>query len=112
MPARCSPLLIDDLLYLVNRDGIMTCLKAKTGDLVWKQRLDGDYSATPIFAKDRIYLFNEDATCTIIRPGRKFDAVAVNSLWKQQLMATPAVDGDAFIVRTASYLYRLETGAE
>lgn len=111
MPARCTPLLVDDLLYVVNRAGIMTCLEAKTGELVWKQRLDGEYSATPIFAKDRIYLFNEDAVCTIIRPGRKFDVIAVNSLAKQQLLASPAVDGDAFIVRTVNDLYRIETGA-
>lgn len=112
MPARCTPLVVDDLLYVVNREGIMSCLEAKTGDLVWKQRLDGAYSATPIFAKDRIYLFNEDATCTIIRPGRKFEAFAVNSLAKQQLMATPAVDGNAFIVRTVGHLYKIETGAK
>ena len=108
MPARCTPLLIGDLLYLVNRNGIMSCLEAKTGKLVWKQRLKGAYSATPLFAKDRIYLFNEDATCTLIRPGRKFDVLAVNSLSKQQLLATPAVDGNAFIVRTAGHLYRIE----
>ena len=108
MPPRCTPMLIDDLLYLVNRDGIMTCLEAKTGKFVWKQRLPGDYSATPIFANNRIYLLNESATCTIIRPGRRFDAFAENSLAEQQLMATPAVDGNAFIVRTAKYLYRIE----
>ena len=110
MPARCTPLLINDLLYLVNREGIMTCLEAETGDEVWKQRLPGQYSATPIHTKDRIYLFNEDAHCTIIRPGRKFQKLAENSLTTQQLMATPAVDGDAFIVRTAGYLYRIEDG--
>jgi outer membrane protein assembly factor BamB len=111
MPARCTPLLIGDLLYVVNRAGIMTCLEAKTGALVWKQRLEGEYSATPIVAKDRIYLFNEDATCTIIRPGRRFDVIAANSLAKQQLLASPAVEGNAFIVRTANNLYRIETGA-
>ena len=110
MPARCTPLLVGDLLYLVNRDGIMSCLEAKTGKLVWKQRLKGDYSATPIFAGGRIYEFNEDATCAIIRPARKFELQRVNSLAKQQLMATPAIDGNAFIVRTANYLYRIETG--
>lgn len=109
MPQRCTPILVDDLLYVVNRAGIMSCLEAKTGDTVWKQRLTGSYSATPIYAKNRIYLFNEDATCTIIRPGRKFETTAVNSLSKQQLLATPAVDGDAFIIRTAGYLYRVET---
>ncbi|MGZ0173308.1 MAG: outer membrane protein assembly factor BamB family protein [Planctomycetales bacterium] len=112
MPQRCTPILIDALLYVVNRAGIMTCLEAKTGNVVWKTRLGGSYSATPIFAKDRIYLFNEDSTCTIIRPGRKFEVIAVNSLSKQQLLASPAVDEDAFIVRTAGYLYRIETGAQ
>lgn len=108
MPPRCTPLLVDDLLYVVNRAGIMTCLVAKTGEVVWKQRLDGAYSATPIFAKDRIYLFNEDAVCTVIRPGRKFDVIAVNWLEQQKLLATPAVDGNAFVVRTAEFLYRIE----
>jgi len=111
MPSRCTPLLVDDLLYLVNRAGLITCLEAKTGTLVWKDRLDGEHSATPIFANDRVYLFNEDATCTILRPGRKFDLLAVNTLDSQSLRATPAVDGNALIVRTADSLYRIETAA-
>lgn len=111
MPQRCTPLLVEDLLYVVNRAGIMTCLEAKSGETVWKTRLEGAFSATPIFAKDRIYLFNEDAVCMVIRPGRKFEVVAVSSLSKQQLLATPAVDGNAFIVRTGSHLYRIEADA-
>ena len=108
MPQRCSPLLVDDLLYLVSRRGIATCLEAKTGALVWKERLNGQYSASPIFDKKHIYFFNEDAVTTIIRPGRTFDIVAKNSLNQQQLLATPAVDGNSFIVRTGKYVYRIE----
>jgi len=89
----------------------MTCLEATSGETVWKTRLEGAFSATPIFAKDRIYLFNEDAVCTVIRPGRKFEVLAVSSLSKQQLLATPAIDGNAFIVRTGSNLYRIEADA-
>lgn len=111
MPARSTPLLVDDLLYVVNRAGLITCLEAKTGALVWRERLDGKYSASPILAKDRIYLFDEDATCTILRPGRKFDVLAVNSLGRQPLRATPAVDGNALIVRTYDALYRIEAAA-
>ena len=111
MPQRCTPLLVEDLLYVVNRAGIMTCLEATSGETVWKTRLEGAFSATPIFAKDRIYLFNEDAVCTVIRPGRKFEVLAVSSLSKQQLLATPAIDGNAFIVRTGSHLYRIEADA-
>ena len=108
MPQRCSPLLVGDLLFVVNRDGIATCLEAKTGETVWKERLPGRYSASPIYAKDRIYFFNEDAKATVIRPSRKFTIVAESELERQRLLATPAVDDDAFIVRTETHIYRLE----
>lgn len=108
MPQRCSPLLVGDLLFVVNRDGIATCLEAKTGETVWKERLPGRYSASPIYAKDRIYFFNEDGKATVIRPTRKLMIVAENELKDQRLLATPAVDGDAFIVRTETHIYRIE----
>ncbi|MCP4858138.1 MAG: PQQ-like beta-propeller repeat protein [Fuerstiella sp.] len=108
MPQRCSPMLVGDLLYLVNREGIASCLQAKTGELVWRERLNGRYSASPIYAQNRIYLFNEDATTTIIRPGRELNIVATNAIAKQRLLATPAVDGNALIIRTENHLYRIE----
>ena len=110
MPQRCSPLLVDELLYLINRGGIATCLEAKTGKLIWKERLKGAYSASPIYANGRIYLFNEDATSTVLRPARKLEVIATNTLAKQSLLATPAVDGNAFIIRTGGHLYRIEDG--
>jgi len=108
MPPRCSPLLVGDLLYLINRDGIATCQEARTGKLVWKDRLPGTYSASPIYARDRIYLFNENATATVLRPGRQPDIIGENKLAPEPLLATPAVDGNAFIIRTEKSLYRIE----
>jgi len=108
MPSRSSPLLVDDLLYVVSRQGILSCLEAKTGEAVWKNRLEGQYSASPIHAENRIYYFNENAVCTVIRPGRTFEELAVNRLDDQPLMASPAVAGDSLFIRTEKYLYRVE----
>ena len=108
MPQRSSPLLVDDLLFVVNRGGIATCLEAKTGEVVWKERMKGAYSASPIYAKGRIYLFNEEGLATVIRPSRKYEVIASNTLAKHPCMATPAVDDDAFIMPTGGYLYRIE----
>ena len=108
IPSRSSPLLVDDLLYVISNQGILSCLEAKTGEFVWKNRLEGKYSASAIHAGNRIYLFNENAVCTVIRPGRKFEVLAVNRLNEQPLMASPAVAGDAFFIRTEEYLYRVE----
>ena len=58
-----------------------------------------------------IYFFNEDGKATVIRPTRKLTIVAENELKDQRLLATPAVDGDAFIVRTETHIYRIENQA-
>ena len=105
MPPRASPLLAEGLLFLVNRNGIATCLEPKTGEVIWQERLKGAYSASPIYTKGRIYFFNEDAICTVIKPSRKLEIISSSSLARQPLMATPAVDGNTFYIRTEKYLY-------
>lgn len=118
VPARATPLLIDDLIFMVNREGVMSCLDARSGELVWKKRMPGQYSAGPLYvpgnkpSESRLYLFNEDAQCNIIQPSRKFTTLASNQLTEQVLRASPAVDGDALFIRTEGYLYRLEKGAK
>ncbi|MGH9850162.1 MAG: PQQ-binding-like beta-propeller repeat protein, partial [Blastocatellia bacterium] len=64
-----SILLIDDLIYVINDTGIASCFEAKTGELVWQKRIGGEYSASPVYADGRIWLFSEDGKTTVIRPG-------------------------------------------
>ena len=108
MPSRPSLLLIDDLLFVVNSGGIVSCIEAKTGRIVWKERIDGKYSASPIYADGRIYFINENAVTTVIKPSRRFEVLAVNPLADEQLMASPAVAGNALFIRTEKYLYRID----
>jgi len=108
MPSRPSLLLIDDLLYMVSSNGIASCVEAKTGQLVWKERMGGNYSASPTYADGRIYFFNQEAVATVLQPGREYKVLAVNKLDGEQLMATPAVLGKALLVRTETHLYRIE----
>jgi len=44
---------------------------------------------------------------TVIEPGREFNVLAANQL-EERVMATPAVTGDAIILRSKTHLYRLE----
>src|SRR5213078_1059258 len=48
VPNKPSPLLIDDLFYMVSDGGVASCLDAKTGEPVWTKRLGGSFSASPI----------------------------------------------------------------
>lgn len=108
IPTRSSPVLVDGLLYLNDDNGIASCIDAKTGKQVWRQRLGGKaYSASPLYAAGRIYFFSEDGKTTIIAPGREFKKLAENTLG-DGFMACPAVVGKALILRSRTALYRIE----
>jgi len=103
-----SPLLVDDLLYvLADQGGLLSCLDAKTGAEVWKQRIGGKHSASPLHADGVIYLFSEEGVSLIVQPGREFKELGRNKL-DAGCMATPAIVGKAFFVRTDTHLYRIE----
>jgi len=102
-----SILLIDDLIYMINDTGIASCVEAKTGELVWQKRIGGEYSASPVYADGKIWLFSEDGKTTVIRPGRAFESLAENQLG-EGFLASPAIAGKAFYLRTRTHLYRIE----
>jgi outer membrane protein assembly factor BamB len=102
-----SPLLIDGLIYMVSDDGIINCIDAATSDTVWQKRIGGAFAASPIYGGGSIYFCNQEGETTVIKPGRKFEALATNTL-DDGLMASPAVDGRALILRTKTHLYRIE----
>lgn len=108
VPTRSSVLLADDLLFLVDDGGIASCLEAKTGTEVWKQRLGGTFSASPLLAAGRVYFFSEDGKTTVVETGRTFKKLAENQL-DAGFMATPAVVDGALLLRTKTHLYRVES---
>ena len=110
VPNRPSPVLVGDLLFMVNQDSsVVSCLDAKTGAAIWRERLPGlgKYSASPTYADGRIYFFNENGTCPVIEAGRQFKVLAQNKL-DGGFMATPAIAGQALFVRSKTHLYRIE----
>ena len=107
VPQKPSMLLVDDMIFMVNDRGIVSAVDAKTGEVVWTSRVSGEYSASPVTAGGRIYLFAEDGKTTVIEAGRQFKLIGESQLG-DGFMASPAVDGHAFILRSRTHLYRIE----
>ncbi len=107
MPKKPSLLLVGTELIVCNDTGILTCLNALDGDEVWRARVGGNYSASPLLAGDFIYLFSQEGKTTVIKAGGPFEVVAENEL-SEGCNASAAVDGSALIVRTTTQLYRIE----
>ncbi len=102
-----SILLIDDLIYMVGDAGIASCIEAKTGEMVWQKRIGGEYSASPVYADGKVWFFSEEGKTTVIKPGRAFEMLAENRL-DDGFLASPAIAGNAFYLRTRTHLYKVE----
>ncbi len=106
IPKKSSMLLIEGTLYMVSDDGIFSSVEPATGNVNWSKRLDGEFAASPIYAGGYIYACNREGAVYVIRPGDKYDEVAVNQLG-EKFMASPAVAGNNLLLRTATHLYCL-----
>jgi outer membrane protein assembly factor BamB len=105
-PLTPSPLIVGDELYVVNDGGIATCIDARSGTLVWQQRLGGTYSASPVFADGRIYFLAEQGVTTVVIPGKEFRRIATNPL-DGGLLASMAISSGSLFLRTDSHLYKI-----
>jgi outer membrane protein assembly factor BamB len=106
VPLTPSPLLVGDELYMVNDGGIASCVDAKTGAELWRARMNGNFSASPIYADGRIYFLSEEGLTVVIAPGKKFQALATNQL-EGETLASMAVSGGSIFIRSRTHLYRL-----
>jgi outer membrane protein assembly factor BamB len=87
--------------------GVASAVEAKTGTVVWTGRIGGTHSASPVSADGRVYFFGEDGKVIVVEAGRTFKVLAENHLG-DGFMASPAIDGKAFYLRSKTHLYRVE----
>lgn len=112
-PYTPTPIIVDDLLYVLADNGVLSAYAVETGELVYQQRVAesaGSFSASPVAAAGRLYLASEEGTVHIVRAGREFASLASNDM-REALMATPAIAGPMLIVRGADHLFALEATA-
>ena len=76
------------------------------GAPVWKEKIGGNYAASPICADGRLYFFSEQGKGTVLKAGRSPEVLATNRL-DAGCMASPAVAGDSIFLRTKTHLYRI-----
>jgi outer membrane protein assembly factor BamB len=104
-----SPLLVDGTLYFnKSNTAIWTSLDAKTGTpIIERKRLPDvrNIYASPVAAKDRIYITDRDGTTLVLAAGKsEIEVLATNKL-DDQIDASPALVGDQIILRSKTHLY-------
>jgi outer membrane protein assembly factor BamB len=106
VPLTSSPLLVGEELYMINDNGIATCVDSRTGKEYWQARVGGNHSASPVYADNRIYFLSEEGESVVIAPGREFRILATNRL-DGRTLASMAVSSGSIFVRSQTHLYCL-----
>jgi hypothetical protein len=89
----------DGYLYGVTDAGVATCWEAATGKELWKGRLGGTFSASPVLVADRIYAANEAGETFVFGADPKqFELLAENKLG-DEVFATPVICGGRIYFR-------------
>ncbi|HUW61263.1 MAG TPA: PQQ-binding-like beta-propeller repeat protein [Candidatus Bathyarchaeia archaeon] len=94
-------------VYLFDDRGVVTCLDAKTGAVVWgpERTARGIVSASPILADGKLYITNEAGVTSVVAAG-KFKLLATNTLPSDgKTHSTLAVSGNRLYLRTPTDLY-------
>ena len=91
----------DGYLFAVMDAGIAMCWKSDTGKEVWKGRLGGTFSSSPVMVGDLIYASNEEGETYIFKASaEKLEIVATNKLGTS-VFSTPAICGSRLYNRVA-----------
>ena len=82
-------------------------MEAETGDLVYRKRMGGNYSSSPLMADGKLYFTSEDGVTTVVRAGREYEELAANALEERTLASLGVIDG-SILLRTDTALYRIQ----
>ena len=104
VPYTPSPLVVGESLFLISDQGIATCRDVATGELHWRERLGGNYSASPLFANGLIYVQSEEGECCVFEATTNFLERSRNDLTERSLASFAAWENSLFI-RTMDHLY-------
>jgi outer membrane protein assembly factor BamB len=110
VPKKSSPLLLNDLLFMVSDEGVASCSNPLNGEIYWADRLKikGQCASSPIHASGHIYSFSSEGDCIVFKAKKEGLEILAHNKLPSGCMASPAVVGDSLLVRTKQNLYRFD----
>jgi outer membrane protein assembly factor BamB len=101
----------DGRLYLWSDDGIVTCLELATGEVFWRERVQGRFYGSPVWVDGKLYCIARNGDVVVLAASETFNLLARVSLGEPS-NATPAVASGVMYLRTNSGLFSLGGGAQ
>jgi len=106
LPMVPTPLVKDGRLFLWADDGVVSCLSVATGETVWRERVEGEFYASPVWVDGHLYNVSKKGEVVVLAAKDTFEVVHRIPLGEPSY-ATPAVADGVMYLRTRSHLFSL-----
>ena len=100
-------LAVDQFIFLLSDGGIASCMERDTGKIFWRERMEGNYFASPILINDVIVIVSRVGEITTLRIDDQKMTILGKSQLNDQTHNTPAVGSNSVFFRTYSKLFCL-----
>lgn len=104
-----TPVASGERLYLWGDRGVVTCVRATTGETLWRGRVGGNFSASPVVVGGAVVNVSQDGEVVSIADGDAFEVLGRTPLGEPS-RASPAVVGGRMVFRGDRRLYALDAG--
>jgi len=98
-----TPLVYRGVIYLCKNNGVLTAYDAGSGEKIYRERLPGSFTASPVAADGHIYFTSEEGHVIVLQAGREFKTIATSEL-DSAALATPAISDGHIVFRTVKQL--------
>ncbi len=108
-----SPILYGDYLYLISSKGIMTCIEASTGKVIYdngRVPVPASFASSILAYEGKLLISSLDGDTFVIQAGPEHKVLRTNSIG-EPIWATPAISGGKLLIRGEKSLYAIGKGA-
>lgn len=99
-------------IYILRDNGILRSRDARTGELLYEERVTGDtgFTASLVAGDGKVYLTAETGEVYVVKAGPKYELLETNAL-DEITMATPAISDGTLFFRTRGHLVAIAKGS-
>ncbi|MDA8823577.1 PQQ-binding-like beta-propeller repeat protein [Opitutales bacterium] len=105
-PGTGSPAVSKDRFLVINKANVLTCARIETGEILWRMRIKGPASGSPIATESHLYFFNEEGLGQVIEISDEKGEVVASVDLGETILCTPAISGNGLYVRSDNSLWK------
>jgi outer membrane protein assembly factor BamB len=98
-----------DMLFLLSDGGIASCLKTATGEVLWRERLEGNYFASPILLGGKVCIVSREGDIRMLSITKEKMHISGLSKLGEKTYNTPALSQKSIFFRTYSTIHCLHS---